>query len=367
MGLYLSPWDRNHAGYGEPEYLEAYRAQLGELLTGYGEIAEIWVDGANGGTGFYGGANEERRIDRRSYYRWPQTMGMVKELQPSTLIFSDAGPDIRWIGNERGFAGETNWSPITTRDITIGEADTEYLNAGDPMGEDWVVPLCDTSIRPGWFYHTDQDDRVKPPQELVDLYYRSVGRNCVLLLNIPPDQRGLFHENDVAALRETRSILDETFATDIAVGAEAGATSWRLGHPKFAPGNVVDGLAGTYWAAEDGALGGPVADGGAGEGVDTEVALELILPQVQEFDRILLQEPIRLGQRIASFSVEARIEGEWRRVAEATTIGHKRLLRIEPVRGDGLRITIRKARGTPALSTVGLYRASSREPVNAFQ
>jgi alpha-L-fucosidase len=278
-------------------------------------------------------------------------MGMVKELQPSTLIFSDAGPDIRWIGNERGFAGQTNWSPITTRDIVIGEADTDYLNSGDPAGEDWVVPLCDTSIRPGWFYHPDQDDRVKSPQELVDLYYRSVGRNCVLLLNIPPDRRGRFHENDVAALRETRSILDETFETDLAAGSDVLATSWRSGHPKFAPRNVVDGLGETYWAAEE----------WSGPGADREAVLEILLPELREFDRILLQEPIRFGQRVASFSVEARVDGEWRGVVEGTTIGYKRLLRIPMVRADALRISIKDARGTPALSTVGLYRASPRE------
>jgi len=347
VGLYLSPWDRNHPSYGEPGYLEAYREQLRELLTGYGEIAEIWVDGANGGTGFYGGANEERRIDRRTYYRWPETMAMIKELQPSTLIFSDAGPDIRWIGNERGFAGETNWSTINAGGIVIGEADVGYLNTGDPEGEDWVVPLCDTSIRPGWFYHSGQDQEVKSPQELVDLYYRSVGRNCVLLLNVPPDRRGLFHENDVAALEEFRRILDETFAVDLALGAEAGADSWRLEHPRFAPGNVVDGNPDTYWAAEDGV---------------TEATLEIRLLEARAFDRILLQEPIRFGQRISAFSVEARTEEGWIRVASATTVGYKRLLRIPGVRADALRVVIEAGLAPPALSTVGVYRASAEEP-----
>ncbi len=198
VGLYLSPWDRNHADYGTPAYLVYYRNQLRELLTDYGEVTEIWVDGANGGTGFYGGANEERRIDRETYYEWGETFALVKSLQPGTLIFSDGGPDIRWIGNEHGFAGETNWSMLNTHEVVIGAADQAYLNSGDPNGRDWVIPLCDTSIRPGWFYHADQDEQVKTPQELLDVYYRSVGRNCVLLLNVPPDRRGLFHEIDVA-------------------------------------------------------------------------------------------------------------------------------------------------------------------------
>jgi alpha-L-fucosidase len=346
VGLYLSPWDRNHAGYGGQEYLEAYRAQLRELLTGYGDVAEIWVDGANGGTGFYGGANEERRIDRRTYYRWPETMAMVKELQPSTLIFSDAGPDIRWIGNERGFAGETNWSTITTRDIVIGEADVDYLNSGDPEGEQWVVPLCDTSIRPGWFYHAEQDDQVKSPQELVDLYYRSVGRNCVLLLNIPPDQTGRFHENDVRALAEARSILHETFDTDLALGSDIQASGWHRSHPKFAPQNVVDGQAETYWAAAE---------------EDDLPVLEMLLPEAIEFDRLLLQEPIRLGQRVASFSAEARMDGEWRMITAATTIGQKRILRFPAIRADGVRITFHESRGPPAISRLGLFLSSARE------
>lgn len=369
VGMYLSPWDRNHAAYGTPEYLEAYRAQLTELLTRYGDVAEIWVDGANGGDGYYGGANEERRIDRRSYYRWPETMGMVKKLQPSALIFSDAGPDIRWIGNERGFAGETNWSTITTRDIVIGEADVEYLNKGDPAGEDWTIPLCDTSIRPGWFYHPDQDDQVKSPQELVDLYYRSVGRNCVLLLNIPPDQRGLLHENDVRALREFRRILDETFATDLAMGARVEAESWRMGDSRFSPANVVDGNPETYWAAAEGTgpwRQAPEGSGSPGQasGGSVIATLEIFLAQERDFDRILLQEPIRFGQRVSRFFVQVRQGEEWIEVAQATTIGYKRILRIPPARADAVRIVISHALAPPALSTVGIFKASSDEELH---
>jgi alpha-L-fucosidase len=274
-------------------------------------------------------------------------MAMVKELQPSTLIFSDAGPDIRWIGNERGFAGETNWSTIDARDIVIGDADVEYLNTGDPAGEDWVVPLCDTSIRPGWFYHPDQDERVKTAEELVDLYYRSVGRNCVLLLNVPPDRTGRFHENDIRSLREFRRILDETFSDDLAEGMQASASSWRMGHRKFGPGNVVDGDPDSYWAAEEGVV---------------RAEVEILLAEETELDRILLQEPIRFGQRVSSFSVEARVQGEWTEISQGTTIGYKRLLRVAPVRGDGIRIVIDGALAPPALATVGVYKASADEP-----
>ncbi|UCG88682.1 MAG: alpha-L-fucosidase [Gemmatimonadota bacterium] len=347
VGLYLSPWDRNHADYGSPTYLAYYHNQLRELLTDYGEITELWFDGANGGTGYYGGAYEERRIDRATYYDWETTWALVKALQPGTLIFSDAGPDIRWIGNERGLAGETNWSTINTAGIVVGEADAAYLNTGDPNGAQWVVPLCNTSIRPGWFYHPDQDDEVKTPQGLVQIYYGSVGRNCVLLLNIPPDRRGLFHEADIAALREFRQILDETFAVNLAEGKPVTADSHRRRHPKFAPANLVDSNPDSYWAAEDGTQ---------------QAVLEVDLIGETGFDRIMLQEPIRLGQRIAAFAIEARIGGEWTPIAHGTTIGYKRLLRTPLVSADRVRIIIEQANNVPALSSFGLFRASAREP-----
>ncbi len=346
VGLYLSPWDRNHAEYGNPEYIEYYHNQLRELLTNYGEITEVWFDGANGGTGYYGGANEERRIDRENYYRWAETWSLVKSLQPTALIFSDAGPDIRWIGNERGYAGETNWSTISTQGIIVGQADGSYLNTGDPEGRQWVVPLCNTSIRPGWFYHATEDDEVKSPQELLEVYYRSVGRNCVLLLNVPPDTRGLFHENDVAVLREFRQILDETFAVNLAAGSPVTADNHRLRHPKFAPGNITDDDPDSYWATDDGVLTGTI---------------DIDLGQSTYFDRIVLQEPIRFGQRISEFAIDARAEDRWTEIARGTTIGYKRIFRIPAVEADRVRIRIGGANNVPALSNFGLYKASDRE------
>ena len=345
-GFYLSPWDRNHAEYGSPAYLTYYHNQLRELLTGYGEITEMWFDGANGGTGYYGGANEERRIDQATYYEWDTTWALVKSLQPDVLIFSDAGPDIRWIGNERGLAGETNWSTINTDGIIVGQADAAYLNTGDPHGAKWVVPLCDTSIRPGWFYHSHEDDQVKTPQDLVQIYYGSVGRNCVLLLNIPPDRRGLFHEDNIAALREFRQILDETFAMNLAEGKSVAADTHRGRNPKFAPANLLDADPDSYWAADDGAR---------------QAVLEIDLVDDVQFDRIMLQEPIRLGQRIAAFAIEARTGGEWTLIARGTTIGYKRLLQIPAVTADRVRILIEQANNVPALSNFGLFKASIRE------
>jgi alpha-L-fucosidase len=346
VGLYLSPWDRNHAAYGTPAYLDYYRNQLKELLTGYGEISELWFDGANGGTGYYGGANEERRIDRTTYYRWEETWAMAKELQPNLLIFSDAGPDIRWIGNERGYAGKTNWSTINTDDIVVGRADPSYLNTGDPEGKSWVVPLCDTSIRPGWFYHEKEDDRVKTTQQLLDVYYNSVGRNGVLLLNVPPDTRGLFHENDIQALREFRSVLDETFATNLARGKTVNASSQTKQHLKFAPSNIVDEDLHSYWAADNNS---------------EEVILEIDLGKPNFFDRILVQEPIRFGQRISGFIIKGLVNDEWARLAEGTTIGYKRILRIPPVHAKKIQLLITKSNNTPAISNFGLYKASPKE------
>ena len=178
FGIYLSPWDRHEPCYGTSGYNQYYLNQLTELLTEYGEISEVWFDGAKGENA------KDMEYDFESY------RSLVRKLQPSAVMFSDEGPDVRWIGNERGIAGETCWSTIDRSKVKIGKSDTNYLNAGDPDGHDWVPGECDVSIRPGWFYHASEDSKVKTLQQLIDIYYNSVGRNCVLLLNIPPDRRG---------------------------------------------------------------------------------------------------------------------------------------------------------------------------------
>ena len=203
FGVYLSPWDRNHADYGEKVYVDYYRNQLKELLTNYGSVFEVWWDGANGGDGYYGGARETRIIDRSTYYDWDETAQIVRELQPEAVIFSDAGPDIRWVGNEKGFAGDPCWqtySPTPREGETkAGPGTANYLEAtnGHRDGKFWLPAEACVSIRPGWFWHEDQDDRVRSPENIIDLYYSSIGRGATLLLNLPPDRRGLIHENDV--------------------------------------------------------------------------------------------------------------------------------------------------------------------------
>lgn len=345
-GLYLSPWDRNHKDYGKPEYLIYYQNQLRELLRQYGDINEIWFDGANGGDGYYGGANEIRKIDGKTYYNWPNVFSLVKELQPDIKIFSDAGPDVHWIGNENGFAGSTFWSTISDDNLVIGTSETEYLNSGDPHGNSWIVGQCDVSIRPGWFYHQTEDSLVKTPQNLIDIYYKSIGRNAVLLLNLPPDKRGLIHENDVKVLKEFRTILNETFKVNLAKTATATATTYRLKHEKFAPANVLDANGDTYWATDD---------------TVSSSELTVQLNEAKEFDRILLQEPIKYGQRISEFEVEVMAKTKWKTIFTGTTIGYKKLLRIDPVKTSKIRLRILKANNTIAISNFAVFKSSENE------
>jgi alpha-L-fucosidase len=216
FGIYLSPWDRNRSDYGKPEYITYFRNQLRELLTQYGPIFEVWFDGANGGDGYYGGARENRTIDRSTYYDWPNTIAMIRQLQPDAICWSDVGPDARWVGNERGVASETNWCTMNLAGRYPGYSPPGYnfevdLGQGHENGESWVPAEVDVSIRPGWFYHVREDAKVKTPAKLLDLFYKSVGRGANLLLNLPPDRRGLIHENDVANLRAFRNALNVLF------------------------------------------------------------------------------------------------------------------------------------------------------------
>ncbi|MCD6338717.1 MAG: alpha-L-fucosidase, partial [Verrucomicrobia bacterium] len=341
FGVYLSPWDRNHPEYGRPAYLAYYRNQLRELLTQYGPIFEVWFDGANGGSGYYGGARETRRIDRRTYYDWPNTWKIVRRLQPQAVMFSDAGPDVRWVGNERGVAFETSWLTVNRKGLYPGHPDYARKYAqGDPDGEDWRPPEVDVSIRPGWFYHPSQDAKVKTVKQLLDIYYQSVGRSANLLLNVPPDRRGLIHEIDARRLREFRRVLDETFRTDLARGAETAASNVRGGAERFSPAQAVDGRFETYWAADDGVRTGWI---------------EADLGKPTRFDRVLIQEYIPLGQRVHAWQVDGWIGGKWRRLCGGTTVGYKRIARIEPVSCRRVRLRILKAKACPTISTFALY------------
>lgn len=346
MGLYLSPWDRNHADYGKPEYITYYRNQMRELLTNYGDVFEFWVDGANGGDGYYGGANETRNVDRSTYYDWENTFALAKELQPDIIIFSDGGPDVRWVGNENGFADATNWAPLRRAEFAPGIGPYQQLTHGHEDGTHWVPAECDVSIRPGWYYHESQDDQVKSLSHLLDIYYKSVGRNGNLLLNLPVDRRGLVHENDIEALMKLRKTLDETFAENLVGGATIVASNNR--GRGFGPGNAIDGNTDTYWATDDAII---------------ESSLEINFKDPVTFNRLVLQEFIELGQRVQQFSVEIKKRGVFEEIASETTIGYKRILRLPTISTNSLRISIKKAKGSPTISNIELFNATTEPEV----
>lgn len=342
FGIYLSPWDRNHKDYGRPEYLTYFRNQLRELLTRYGPVFEIFFDGANGGDGFYGGAREMRRIDRETYYDWAATWQMVRKLQPRACLFSDAGPDVRWVGNERGIAGDPCWATLNSDDFVPGRADEARLNRGDRPGSRWVPAECDVSIRPGWFYHAQEDERVRTAQNLIELYYSSVGRGASLLLNLPPDRRGRIHENDVRSLREFRRRLDATFAKDLARGASVTASNIRgqARDARFLPRNVIDGRRDTYWASDD--------------GIKTP---ELILDLGRDvrFNVVRIRESLPLGQRVEAFALDQWRDDRWVEFARGTSIGNCRLVRSESITTSKLRLRITQSAVCPAISEVALF------------
>lgn len=348
FGVYLSPWDRNSAQYGHPEYIEIYRAQLRELLTQYGPIYEVWHDGANGGDGYYGGAREKRQIDRKTYYDWPNTWELTRSLQPGAVIFSDVGPDIRWVGNEKGFANETCWATMDPagRDggpAAPGDVRDKELTSGHRNGKRWLPAECDVSIRPGWFWHEKENGRVKSPETLMDLYFKSVGRGASFLLNVPPDRRGLLHETDVASLRGFGDLLRKTFGANLAAKARAAASNVRGRNRTFRAENVLDGRRETFWTTDDNAA---------------QPELTLDLRQPATFNVIRIREHLPLGQRIDSVALDAWRQGGWREIAQATSIGACRLIKTAaPVTAPKVRLRVTKSSASPAISEVALFNA----------
>jgi alpha-L-fucosidase len=317
FGVYLSPWDRHEPSYGTNAYNDHYKNQLRELLTNYGEISEVWFDGAKGENA------KGMKYDFQGYW------DIVRQLQPNAVMFSDIGPDVRWVGNESGFAGETCWSTITTDGMEIGNSNTKYLNSGDVNGKSWIAPECDVSIRKGWFYHESENNFVKSPKELVELYYKSVGRNGVFLLNIPPNKKGLFDETDVNTIKEMRSILNETFEKNLA----KNKAIYLLTDKKLETSIPLQ--VGQIW--------------------------ELNFKQNVQIDRVMLQENITKGQMIESLSIQYWDGSTWQNLCNATTVGHKRLLKTNLVETSKVRMKIHKAKGVINLAEVGFFKASERE------
>ena len=334
FGVYLSPWDRNHPTYGTAEYNQVFANTLNEVLSSYGEIFEQWFDGANG----------EGPDGRMQAYDWDLFHQTVYRNQPQAIIFSDVGPGCRWMGNERGVAGETNWSTMNVEGFEPGRGapSTRILNSGEQDGKAWVPAETDVSIRPGWFYSASTDDRVKSLAKLMDIYYTSVGRNSNLLLNVPPDRRGLIHPNDSARLMEFRRAIEEAFAVDLAKDARITADHTRGKSSRYGTKNLTDGKFDTYWTTDDHQL---------------SASLEIDFGKMQTFNRLLLQEYIPLGQRVKTFSVEYWDGGGWQSVTNQTTIGYKRILRFPTITAQKLKVTIVESLACPALNRVGVFNA----------
>lgn len=330
LGLYLSPWDMHEPSYGdEAEYNQFYLGQMRELLTRYGTIAEVWFDGAKG----------ENAGDMS--YAFEEYRALVRQLQPGAVMFSDEGPDVRWIGNEHGFAGETNWSTLDPSKVEIGKpGQGDYLNQGEEGGPAWIPGECDVSIRRGWFWHPDQEP--KSLRDLLEIYFKSVGRNCLLLLNVPPDTDGRIAPEDEARLKELRTALDQIFATDLAAGAYAeSGTVWGDDSRHFGGGQVLDGDLDSYWAAAEGVTSGNVT---------------LTLPRPATFNVIRIQEPITMGQRVARYRVEIWRDEAWKTVSAGTTIGYKKLDRlVDPVTASRLRLVVEDSRAEPLIAEIGLH------------
>lgn len=336
FGFYLSPWDRHERTYGTDAYNEYFKKQLRELAGNYGPVAEVWFDGACGE-----GPNGKRQV-----YDWPGYYQVVRELQPNAVI-AIMGPDVRWVGNESGLARESEWSVVPD-----GESRHQLKDLGhrkylaDAKKLKWHPAECDVSIRPGWFYHASQDAKVKSLSHMLDIYYRSVGRNAMLLVNVPPDRRGLFHENDVARLKELRAVLDETFRHDLAAGKPARASNVRAGDAAFAAAKATDGDPATYWTTDDGQNTG---------------WLEIDLGKPVAFGRAMLQEQFTLGQRVEEFVLESWDGQAWKPITKGGTIGYKRLLRFPEVTTSRVRVTILESRGEPTLREFKLFKASAKE------
>ncbi|HEY5369165.1 MAG TPA: alpha-L-fucosidase [Hanamia sp.] len=340
LGIYLSPWDRNRADYGKPEYITYFRNQLTELLTNYGPIFEIWFDGANGGSGYYGGANETRTIDRKTYYDWANTYKLVRKLQPNIVIWNDGGnrADLRWVGTEGGSVGATNWSLLNA----TGDVPYDMLHYGVEDGNAWVPAEVNTSIRPEWFYHPSEDTKVKTVPQLMEIYYNSIGRNANLLLNFPIMPDGRINPTDEKNALAFGEAVKAAFLKNLAKNKPATASNVRGGSKDFRAANVTDDDKNTYWATDDSVKA---------------ASLTIDLGKPTRFNRFLAQEYIRLGQRVKAFTVEALIDGSWKEVAKATTIGYKRILCFPSVTATKLRFNITDSKSCPVISNIGVYDA----------
>lgn len=332
FGIYISPWDRNDPHYGSDAYNDVFVKTLEHALGSYGDVFEQWFDGACGE-----GPNGKKQV-----YDWPLFYSTVYKMQPEAIIFSNVGPGCRWVGNEYGSAGRTCWGTMNVGEQTPSSpSDCEILNAGEAGGDTWVAAETDVSIRPGWFWRESENDRVKTVQELLKIYYESVGRNSLLLLNVPADKRGHLHEVDSVRLMELRAAIDEIFSVDLAAGAKAEACCERGGSKKYAASNILDADYDKYWATDDEVCA---------------ASFVITLPEARTFNRVQLQEYIPLGQRVVAFSIEALGEdGQWTTIANETTIGYKRIVHTPVTTATAVRVNIEESLACPLINGFALY------------
>ena len=341
FGLYLSPWDRNQAEYGYPSYVDIYHHQIEELVSNYGPLFEFWFDGANGGTGWYGGANDMRSIVAEKYYDYEKARDIVWKYCPDASIFGGTVPTLRWIGNEEGKAGATQWCMYKTDFESLN--DTKALQQGYRDGESWLPAEVDVSIRPGWFYHASEDSLVKTVDQLMDLYYQSVGHNANLLLNFPVNQEGRISSIDSANAVQWHQRLQEEFSNNLLKGCKVTASDTR--GLRFNAKHVLCDEYTHYWATHDSV---------------NQAELVFSFPQTTAFNRLLLQEYIPLGQNVDAFYLDYYFNGKWLPIEAnepTTTIGYKRLVRFQTVKADKLRIRFKVFKGVLCINKVAAFNA----------
>lgn len=332
FGVYLSPWDRNHPTYGTPQYNDTFKSMLKEVLTQYGPVFEVWFDGANGE-----GPNGKKQV-----YDWPGFIGVVRKFQPNAVIFSDAGPDVRWVGNENGYAGETNWNMIKRDRYVPGTPLYKELTEGDESGTDWVPAECDVSIRPGWFWRAAEDAKLKTVPELMDIWYGSVARGANLILNVPPNSDGLISDGDVKRLQEFNQAVQREFASDVPiVDAEAMSPS---GAGLEQAHELLPSDRNLFWHDHEPKWAGQIQFSFAAESL---------------VDRVEIREPIGYGQRIEKFHLHTadRTNG-YKTLVSGTTIGVRRILKFPPTKAKEIWLQIDASRGVPALSRVRFYKSA---------
>jgi alpha-L-fucosidase len=328
LGFYLSPWDRNHPQYGTPEYNDVYVSTMTELMTQYGSLFEFWWDGANGE-----GPNGKKQV--YDFHRFEKT---AAQLQPNAVIFSDIGPGCRWAGNEQGTVGDPNWCTLDTASFArgLGAPPNDTLQHGNANGAHWIPAECDVSIRPGWFYHAEEDNKVKTPQQLWDIYLKSVGRGANLILNVPPDRQGRIHERDSVALVEFGNLRRDRFAKNLAAGKTA-----RVGGAQVNAA-LTDGNLKTFVKLSKNSK---------------KRLITIDLGSEQTVSLVKIQENVANGQRVSAFTVAAWQDNQWRKVAEGTTIGYRRILELpQPVRTQRLRVQVLNTKpGGAEISEIGVF------------